>query len=75
MLNLSFVKTISRSYLEWFFVRGYSFKQVAQISDTSVSTVYNAVRAFYGADWKKVLNRKRKEFENEQSSISQFVYC
>ena len=70
---MSAVKIIGRSGLEWFFVRGYSARQIAAIYGLSLNYIYMAVRAYYGADWKNVLKTKKEAFDYEQSSISQLV--
>ena len=71
---MSAVKVIGRSGLEWYFVRGYSIKQIAAIYDLSAASVYMSVRAYFGPDWKTILKSMKEAFDYEQSSISQYAY-
>ena len=74
MFIMSLVKTIGRTGIEWFVGRDYSLPQIAKIYGVSSTTIYQAVRALYGADWKNTLKSK-KELNHEKRTVSDFVRC
>ena len=54
--NLSFVKAVGRDGIEELLVKGYTLKQIADIYDVSMPTLYKALRLLYGRKWKKELS-------------------
>ena len=66
---MSLVKTVGRTGIEWFVGRDYSLPQIAKIYGVSSTTIYQAVRALYGADWKNVL-KKKELLNHEKQSVS-----
>lgn len=67
---LSAVKTISRSTIEWYWTQGYNSAQMAAMLGVSPSYMSLIIRAYYGANWKKVKTRTVKEqWDHEQQEI------
>ena len=56
--NNSFAQDINRSGLEDMFKKGYKVKEIAAIYDVGVATVYTALHALYGCEWKKTIAAK-----------------